>query len=74
MAMHTIDKAKSLGAWAGNPENRWLWTRSKRELVEMVFHLAALSSGDGADHGLSSGAALARAKEEHAALKARGMI
>ena len=74
MAYLSEKKASALGAWSARPENRRLWSFSKRELVEMVLHLAAVNTASGADAALSDGTALARVEAERTALRRAGLI
>ncbi len=69
-----IGKARELGAHAARPENQWLWGLSKRELVEIVLHLAAVSCDVGYDEAIKSDAAQQRAHDEMNNLIAAGML
>ena len=76
MSIHTnraIDLAASKGAFSSTPAALPLWNLSKRELVEIVLHLAALCT-DNYDDSLENGAAADRAMEERDALHAAGLL
>lgn len=77
MSIH-VEKSKQLarskGAAAGDEGNAPLWDLSKRELVEMVLHLAALCTGESIDSAIDSAGAYTRAMEEHRALVANGLL
>jgi hypothetical protein len=66
----SMDKARMMNAWAGEPETFALWSLSKRELVEALLRLGALAAGEGDDVD----AGLARAIEEIDALRDAGII
>ena len=64
-------KARKLNAWSAQPDADYIWTYSKRELVEIALHLAAqlaesydtaLETGDAARRVMREADALARAK------------
>lgn len=78
MSLH-VAKAQNLslskGGHAGKPDNWNLWNFSKRELVEIALHLASVCADcDGSEEALEGTAAHRRVLEEHAALKAAGII
>ena len=76
MSHHTnrsIDLAASKGAWSSTPAARPLWKLSKRELVEIALHFAALAT-ESYDDSLQNGDAAARAMAERDALKRAGIL
>lgn len=75
-SIHTdraIAVARSKGAAAGNPANADLFQMSKRELVEIALHLAALCF-ESYDDALANGSARLRIIEERGALHDNGLI
>lgn len=78
MSLHTdraFDKAQPKGAAAARTYETWveLMGLSKRELAEVAIHLAALATGE-YDEAITGDRALARIREERAALKRNGLI
>lgn len=65
--------AKKLGAWGGQPNARYLWTLSKRELIEIALHLAAQTSGV-CDDALENGDAVRLVLAEREALAQAKLI
>lgn len=68
--------AASKGAQAAHSFERWnyLTNMTKRELAEIVCHLAALATDSYDDALASDDVLLGRVREEHDALAANGMI
>jgi hypothetical protein len=79
MSIHneaSFQKARRNGAMAAHSRNRWkiLTDMSKRELAELVVHLAALAT-DSYDETISDDALLlARIEEEREAFAANGIL
>lgn len=72
----SMEVARSKGAQAAHSFDRWNYLNSmtKRELAELVCHLAALAT-DSYDATLADDdLLLARVRQEHDALTAQGMI
>ncbi len=65
----SIEKAASLGGYAGRDTARPIWEMSKRELVEIAIRMSELALGDG-----DTEAAIARVIEERKILKANRII
>ena len=78
-SIHTYNSMKvaaAKGAWAAQSFDRWNYLNdmSKRELAELVVHLAALAT-DSIDETLQSDELLiGRIQEEREALAAAGLI
>lgn len=65
--------AHAKGAWSANPANRELWDLSKRELIEVVLHLAAVGDKDSYT-ALADGTAANLAMQEYRVLKLNGLV
>lgn len=81
MSVHTeraFTVARTKGAAAGRNYSQWrkLASLPKRELIEVALHLAALctDSYDAAIQDNEAEGAFRRVMEEHAALRANGII
>jgi len=68
-AHRAMEKAASLGGYAGDPDAGDLWELPKRELIEIALRLGELCSDDGGFEG-----ALERVREERRALRANGIL
>lgn len=64
-----MEKARRLGAYAGNAEAAGLWDYSKRELVEIALRLAELCADDPSPEAI-----VRRVVEERDALRANGIL
>lgn len=78
MSIHTDAARKvalSKGAYAPQDPDHWLQLMacSKRELAEVIIHLASLATGE-YDDALADGRGFQRFREEYDTLKANGLI
>jgi hypothetical protein len=67
-------KALKLNAWGSTPSATPLWGLSKRELVEIALHQAALLNHHGYDQALENGEAARSVMIEHRALRKAGLL
>lgn len=74
MGFATRSKARELGAWSATPPAAPLWALSKRELIEIALHQAALLHQGGYDTALENGEAARSVLTERRALGKAGLI
>lgn len=67
-------KADSLGAFSGRGQYRDLYDCSKRELIEMLIHIAAQTCAVGYETAINGLEAKERIKEEYDNLKAQKLL